>query len=853
LQPIDQNFWHESLSQLLHNLNTSEKGLSHTEAAKRLKIFGPNEISPRKRITVVHQLLRRFSNPLVLLLIATCLISLALNQKSDSLIIVIIISIGIAFDFFQEYSANKAVKKLQDSIALKSNIIRDNTLKNIMTRFLVPGDIVYLKAGDMVPADGRLIWENHLYINQSTLTGEGFPVEKNTLDLPTSNSSFSEKRNLDLNDAANSVFMGTSVISGETKIVVCATGNNAFLGGIAENLKEEHLPSQFERETRKLGFFLMKITLFLVLFVLMVNIFCHRPWLETFLFALALAVGMTPEFLPLVMSVTLSRGAKNMAKKHVIVKRLSAIHDLGGMNILCTDKTGTLTEAKMQLTGHIDAEGEENQRIFYLAYLNSYFETGFKNPMDEAILNYQSIEVSQWKKIDGIPFDFERRRISVLLDNGYQRQTIVKGSPEDIVSICTHYESKNHVKLMTPTIRAQVLDLYKQESKKGLRILGIAWQSTPKSHDKALINDEADLIFAGFALFYDPPKTDALKTLKALKAQKVEIYILTGDSEEVTVHLCHKLNVPITGILTGKEIETLDDSALNIRLRISNLFCRVTPSQKRRIILGLKNLGNVVGYLGDGINDAPSLHSANVGISVDTGADIAKEASDLILLKHNLKVIHDAVLEGRKIYSNIIKYLMMMTSSNFGNMISMASASIFIPFLPMLPIQILLNNLLYDMSQTAIPFDNVDADSTLVPQQWNFKRIFKFMLIMGPLSSVFDFLIFFIMLKVLTTTTSLFQTGWFMESLATQILIIFVFRTRKSIFQSKPHIFLITLATSLVSLGLLIPYTPLGSYLGFVPPPFYFFMVLVAITLVYLSSAEEIKLWFYRKIETSQM
>lgn len=848
MQPVDLNFWYEPLANLLKNLNISESGLTQVEAFKRSKKFGKNEISSAKKITVLHQLLRRFKNPLVVLLLVTAFVSLILQQNSNFLIITIIVLLGVVLDFSQEYSANKSAKKLQDSIALKAKTLRDNVLKEVNTKNLVPGDIVYLSAGDMIPADGRLIWENHLFINQAILTGESFPVEKNAADLPIANLPASKEKNLDLEKATNSVFMGTSVISGEAHMVVCNIGHKACLGDTAANLVEEHLPSQFELETRKLGFLLVKITMFLVLFVLMVNIFFHKPWLDSFLFTLALAVGMTPEFLPMVMSVTLARGARNMVKKHVIVKRLSAIHDLGGMNILCTDKTGTLTEAKIQLVGHVDVDGRESERVLYLSYLNSFFETGFKSPMDEAILNYKSIEIDEWKKIDEIPFDFDRLRISVLLDNGQQRQVIVKGTPEDIISACTHYESKDGVGAITPAIRNKMLNLYKQESQKGFRVLGVAWQSKSKNHDKALIDDEIDLIFTGFTLFYDPPKTEAYKILENLKTQKVEIYILTGDSEDVTVHLCHELGIPIKGILTGKEMAALDYPALSLRLQKANLYCRVTPSQKRRIVLELKNLGNVVGFLGDGINDAPSLHSADVGISVDTGADIAKEASDLILLKHNLEVVHDAVVEGRKIYSNIIKYLMMMTSSNFGNMLSMAGASLFIPFLPMLPTQILFNNLLYDTSQTAIPFDNVDRESTLAPQQWNLRHILKFMLLMGPLSSVFDFLLFFIMLKIIKTPASLFQTGWFMESLATQILIIFVIRTRKSIFQSKPHIFLAILSSLLVSAGLFIPYTSLGSYLGFVPLSFNFFIMLIGITLVYLTSAEKIKLWFYTKI-----
>lgn len=840
---INNDFWQNPLSQIFQDLNATQNGLSQPEVINRIKKFGTNEISPQKETLAIYQLLRRLKNPLIILLLVTSLISLLLRQTSDFFIITVMVFMSVVLDFFQEYTANKAAKKLRDSLTLKAKVLRDGSLHIVPVKNLVPGDIVYLKAGDMIPADGRLVWANHLFVNQAILTGESYPVEKNANDL-----SASHKTPAPLETATNSVFMGTSVISGDAHMVVCITGDKAYMGSIADSLRQEPPPSLFELETRKFGFFLMKITVFLVLFVLMVNIFYHRPWLETFLFALALAIGMTPEFLPMVMSVTLSRGAKNMAKKHVIVKRLSAIHDLGGMNILCTDKTGTLTEAKIQLADYIDCTGKESERVLYFAYLNSFFETGLKNPMDEAILNHKKIQTKDWEKIDEIPFDFERRRVSVLLDNKQERLTLVKGAPEDIVSICTHYESKDQIRTLTPAIRKKLLKLYKQKSKQGFRILGIAWQPRSKNHEKAVFDDETKLTFAGFVLFYDPPKKEASKALENLKAQKVDVYILTGDSEDVTLHLCQELNIQVKGLLTGNEMNSLDDHALAMHVRHTNLYCRVAPSQKRRIILELKNLGHVVGFMGDGINDAPSLYSANVGISVDTGADVAKEAADLIMLKHNLDVVHNAVVEGRKIYSNIIKYLMMMTSSNFGNMVSMAGASLLLPFLPMLPTQILLNNLLYDTSQTAIPFDNVDPDSTLSPQQWNLKLILKFMLVMGPLSSVFDFLIFFIMLKIIGTPPALFQTGWFMESLATQVLIIFVIRTRKSIFQSKPHIFLTILAFLLVSIAMLIPYTPLGRYFGFVSPPFYFFIVIIGIVIVYLTSAEKVKLWFYKKI-----
>ena len=496
MQSTSPDFWNEPLSNILKSLNTSEKGLSQSTAIKRLKLFGKNELLSKKSMTITHQLLRRFKNPLVILLLIICTVAFMLDQKLDCLIIIVIIGLGIALDFFQEYSSSQAVKKLQESITLKAKVLRDGIVNIIKNKNLVPGDIVYLKAGDMVPADGRLLWKNHLFINQAILTGESFPTEKNTFDLPTSTAC--SDKDLNLENALNSVFMGTSVVSGEAHMVVCATGPKSYINTMTSPLKEKHPPSRFEFEMRKLGFFLMKITIFLVLVVLLVNFYFHRQWLETFLFGLALAVGITPEFLPMVMSVALAKGAKRMAKKHVIVKRLSAIHDLGGMNILCTDKTGTLTEAKIKLISTINGDGKESEDVHFLAYLNSFFETGIKSPMDTAILNDKSLNVNEWKKIDEIPFDFERKRISVLIDNGKHRKIIVKGAPEDILSSCTHYQQNNHLKALTSKARLKLLKLYQKKSEKGYRILAVAWQSKLKSHHKAIIEDETDLYATQF-------------------------------------------------------------------------------------------------------------------------------------------------------------------------------------------------------------------------------------------------------------------------------------------------------------------------------------------------------------------
>ena len=550
----------------------------------------------------------------------------------------------------------------------------------------------------------------------------------------------------------------------------------------------------------------------------------------------------------MVVSVTLSRGAIRMARKHMIVKRLAAIQDLGSMDILCTDKTGTLTEAKIRMERHVDADGRSSERVLELAYLNSFFETGVKNALDEAILNHQHIDVCNWKKVDEVPFDFERRRVSVLIDNGESRWLVVKGAPDEIVGLCTHFEAEG-VELRRP-IDDQALggicDQYHVLEQDGFRVLGIAWRQVPLDHPHAVVGDETELVLAGFAAFLDPPKESAASALAALKKAGVTIKIVTGDSDLVTRHVCTQLSIPVTGVLTGKEIAQMDDYALQARAETANLFCRVNPSQKDRVILALKARGHVVGYLGDGINDAPSLHSADVGLSVDSAVDVAKEAADMILLKQDLHVLHAGVLEGRRTYGNIMKYIMMGTSSNFGNMFSMAGAALFLPFLPMLPTQILLNNILYDISEIPIPLDKVDDEEIHAPRVMDMNFVRNCMLVIGPISSFFDFLTFYIMLVVLQADEKLFQTGWFVESLCTQVLVIFVIRTRGSPLKSRAHPLLTATSLAIVAIAVCLPFTSVGAHFGFVPPPARFYFILGAMVLVYLFIVELAKRAFYR-------
>ncbi|WGS88218.1 magnesium-translocating P-type ATPase [Methylomonas sp. UP202] len=815
-------------------------GLSAVEAGAKLAEVGPNLFRDRQRQALLLQFLSRFKNPLVILLLVASAISAFTGEITNFVIISVMVLFSVTLDFVQEHRAGKAAESLRHSVSVKARVMRDGKPVDVPVTDVVPGDVALLCAGDMVPADGLLIEACDLFVKQALLTGEAYPIEKRPGDLPADAT--------DLQDADNAVFMGTTVISGSAKMRVIKTGTATAIGAIADSLTRQPPPTAFEVGTHRFGLLIMRLTVLLVLFVLLVNAFLGKPWLESFLFAVALAVGLTPELLPMVVSVTLSRGAMHMAAKRVIVKRLAAIQNLGSMDVLCTDKTGTLTEAKIRLEQHVDPQGQPSERVLELAYLNSFFETGLKSPLDEAILAHQNIDISAWRKIDEVPFDFERRRVSVLLDKGNGRLLVVKGASEEIITLCTHYEQQgSDAQLpLDPASRARIHEQHNALEREGFRVLGIAWREVPQNHPHAVVSDESELIFAGFAGFLDPPKQSAGAALAALKDSGVTVKIVTGDSDLVTQHVCAQLNIPVLGVLTGKDIAEMDDHALRIRVEKANLFCRVNPSQKDRVIRALKARGHVVGYLGDGINDAPSLHSADVGLSVDSAVDVAKEAADMILLDQDLQVLHDGVLEGRRTFGNILKYIMMGTSSNFGNMFSMAGAALFLPFLPMLPTQILLNNILYDVSEVPIPLDQVDSEELRQPRVLDMNFIRNFMLVIGPISSAFDFLTFYILLAVLKADEALFQTGWFVESLCTQVLVIFIIRTRGNPFKSRAHPVLVATSLSIALIGAVLPFTPLGHYFGFVPPPAQFYFILAALAAAYLFVVELAKRGFYR-------
>jgi len=841
----ERKFWQIPLNDLEKQLGAGRNGLSSAEVAARRLRYGPNTLEARRRLSLPLKFLSRFRNPLVIILLVAAAISALTGDLTSFIIISTVVLMSAALDTVQEYRAEEAAEALKVSVALKERVLRDGQQATVLGQDLVPGDVVLLAAGDLVPADGRLVESRDFFVNEALLTGESYPAEKHACDEGVENPEVAE--------ATNAAFMGSSVMNGSALLLVCGTGLTTQLGQISSTLRRAPPPSALEQGTRQFGMLIVRLTEILVLFVLLINIAVfHRPWLESFLFAVALAVGLTPELLPMIISVTLARGAIRMAKAQVIVKRLGAIHDLGSMDVLCTDKTGTLTEAKVSLARQVALSGDVSEHVLDLAWLNSHFQAGLRNPLDAAIVESGAksgpARDAGWTKIDEVPFDFQRRRVSVLVEHEGSRLLITKGAPEDILKLATRYEEpgKPEPLPLDDAARAGAAKVFEGLGAEGFRALGVAWRTLEPDRARAAVADEQELVFAGFVVFSDPPKESAGAAIAALGAKGVGVKILSGDNERVTQHVCTELGIPVTGLLTGTEIEVLSEEALGARLEQTNLFCRVTPVQKNRIILGLRHRGHVVGYLGDGINDAPSLHTADVGISVESAVDVAKDAADIILLQQDLGVLERGVTEGRRAFGNIMKFIMMAMSSNFGNMFSMAGATLILPFLPMLPVQILLNNLLYAVSEMPIPLDEVDNEITEKPEHWDMRFIRNFMLVLGPVSSIFDFLTFGLLLLIFHASEALFQTGWFIESLATQVLVIFVLRTRRNPLRSRPHSLLAATSVAVVVLAVVLPFTPLGAWFGFAPPSAAFLFAIAGLTVSYLVLAQGAKWAFYR-------
>jgi Mg2+-importing ATPase len=838
---MENPFWNHPLEEVLVELDAKREGLTSQEAAARLLRYGPNDATATKRPPSWLRFLRRFQSPLVIVLLLASVLSAITGDVASFVIVTSIVLLSVLMDFIQEMRAQNAVDALREKVALRAQVVRDGQETAILIADLVPGDVIHLAAGDMVPADGRLLSARDFFVNQALLTGEPYPVEKHAVELTDSTT--------ELTAVTNSALAGTSVISGTAVLLVCRTGRATLFGQLADTLIMKPPPTAFETGLRRFSVLIVRITAILVLFVLTESMFFHRPWLESLLFALALAVGLTPELLPMIVTVTLARGAIRLADRRVIVKQLPAIHNLGAMDVLCTDKTGTLTEARIELMRYIDASSADNDRVLELAYLNSYFETGLKSPLDDAILERGKLDVSAWRKLDEVPFDFVRRRVSVLVEKGSTRLLIVKGAPEDVVRLSGSFEAADGTaQPLTPETRAGLVARYEQLCTEGFRVLGIATRSVPSDYVTAQVSDEAQMTFAGFAVFLDPPKSTAAQSIRDLCNRGVEVKILTGDNERVAAHLCGELGFAVTGTLTGSELAAMTEEALVARLARVNLFSRVTPQQKLRILLALKRTGQTVGFLGDGINDAPALHSADVGISVDSAADVAKAAAEIILLDKDLQVIEQGVGEGRRTVVNVDKYILMASSANFGNIISMALAGLFLPFLPLLPIQVLLTNLLYDFAQTGLPFDHVDPEAVERPVHWDIRLIERFMLVMGPISTVFDLITFAVLLFLFHAGIAFFRTGWFVESLVTQILMVFSVRTRRKLFLSRPQGVVTALALGAAVLTIAFPYLSVGRWFEFVhlPTPYFGFLVLALAG--FLIMIEGVKQLFYARL-----
>ena len=831
----------QPLDSLLRQLESTENGLSGAAAAAKLESVGPNRIDTAVPKRLLSAVVARFRNPLILVLLGAAAISAFTGDVTSFVIITIIVAMSVVLDVVQEHRAENAAEHLRDQVSLSAKVLREGHPMDVPATEIVPGDVILLAAGDLVPADCRLIETRDLYANEALLTGEPYPAEKEALSpIP------------DQRDAAlpcNVVFMGSSIVSGTAKALVVATGRKAQLGSIAHSLQTVPPPTAFAIGIRDFGMMILRLTVLLVLFALLVNLLFHRPVLESFLFALALAVGLTPELLPMVVSVTLAHGALRLSRKNVIVKRLSAIHDLGGMDVLCSDKTGTLTEAHIELVREVDLTGQESTQALRMAQINAGFETGLKSPLDDAILATPKRDLTAWRKIDEVPFDFERRRVSILVEGDGKRLLVVKGAPEDVLRLSASYEHQAQpANPLDEAARKIAEGTFDALGADGYRVLGVAWKEVELDREHANVADETGLIFSGFLAFLDPPKTGAHNALSELAKLGVVVKVVTGDNEQVTKHVCRELGLDIGNTLTGPELESLSDEALAARLDATTIFCRVTPAQKSRVIRALRRKGHVVGYLGDGINDAPSLHAADIGFSVDTAVDVAKEAACMILLRKDLEVLAEGVREGRRTFANILKYIMMGTSSNFGNMFSMAGGVLLLPFLPMLPIQILLNNLLYDLSETAIPLDRVDDAMVAHPRRWDLTIVRKFMFVLGPLSSVFDFIVFGLLLKVFRVNEALFHTGWFVESLATQVLVIFIIRT-KNPFRNHPHPLLIASSLSAFAAAVALPYSPLAPWFGFVPMPAEILMSLAAVAAAYLGVVYIVNRWFLTRYQ----
>ena len=833
-----KTFWQLSKADALKELAASEGGLSSQEAAKRLKDYGANTINDSHKSSGFLLFLSQFKSPITIMLIVAALLSAGLGDVPDTVIILAIVLISSLLGFWQENGAANAVRELLKLVQLHCDLLRDGKKQEATVEGVVPGDIVLLSAGDVIPGDCLLTDSHELFVDEAAFTGETFPVEKNAGVLPAATP---------LAKRSNVIFMGSHVTSGKATALVIHTGKETEFGKISSGLAVKAPETNFEKGIRKYGYMLMEITLILVFVIFAVNVFLHKPVLDSFLFSLALAVGLTPQLLPAIISVNLSTGARRMAKQQVIVKKLSSIENFGSMNILCSDKTGTITEGKVHLKDSLGIDGKHNDKVLQYAWMNAGMQQGFTNPIDEAICSAHKGPANTFKVQTEIPYDFIRKRLTIQATDEKENFAITKGALNVIIGICNRVETADGKIKPMGDVKATILHQYEQLSEAGLRTLGVAYKPADRSKDFTRA-DEKDMIFLGFITLFDPPKAHIAATIKQLEDLGVKLKIITGDNALVAKSLALQIGIKDPHIITGPELEKMSNAALFHQASLTDVFAEVEPNQKERIIIVLKRADHVVGFMGDGVNDAPALHIADVGISVDTAVDVAKEAADIVLLSRDLGVLASGISEGRKTFTNTMKYVFMSTSANFGTMFSMAGASLFLSFLPLLPKQILLINLLTDFPEMAISTDRVDAVNIQSPQKWDLAFIRRFMITFGLLSSVFDYCMFGALLYVLHAREKAFQTGWFIESVISAVLIVLVVRTRMPFFKSLPGKYLTVATLFILGVVLAIPFSPLCNWFGFTRLPAIYYGYILIIIIAYLAAAELTKYWFYKKL-----
>lgn len=838
-------YWGRSGADLFAALNSSAAGLSGKEAALRLRTYGQNRLESTTIVRPLQLFAQQFKSPLVLILVFAAIVSIITGEWVDAIIVLVIVLASAVLGFVQEYNAGNAVERLRRRIRIKSKVLRDGAECAVPAEEVMPGDVVLLAAGSLIPADGVLLEADDFFVNEAVLTGETFPVEKKP-GITAAQSTLPERHNC--------VFLGSNVRSGSAKMLVVQTGKQTVYGQIAERLNLRPAETEFERGIRRFGALLTQVMTLLVLIVFAVNVLLDKPPINSLLFAVALAVGIAPELLPAIISLTLSKGAQHMANHGVIVRRLAALEDFGSMDVLCTDKTGTLTQGVVKLDGALDAQGRPSERVFLAAYLNARFQTGLPNPLDEAILQHTQPDISTFVKTEEIPYDFIRKRLSIAVQDTSRPEKsyrlITKGAFASVLGVCTRVEEAPGAMLPLDETRREALErLFTQYSEQGFRVLGVAINDVPP-REQYSPEDETGLIFGGFLLFFDPPKPDAQAAIANLKQLGVRLKIITGDNRQVALHVAQSVGLPVEGVLTGLQMQQMHDDALWQVADRTTIFAEVDPNQKERIIAALKKAGHVVGYLGDGINDAPALHAANVGISVENAVDVAKETADFVLLEKTLDVLRQGIVQGRITFANTIKYVFTTTSANFGNMVSMAGLSLMVPFLPLLPKQILLNNFLSDFPAITLANDAIDPEFVEKPRRWNVGYVRNFMLIFGLISSVFDYLTFAVLLWWLRISEAGFRTAWFIESLFTELIILLIVRTHRPLLRSRPGKWLLWSTVLVAATTLTLPYLPwIAALFGFVPLPLYLLGILAGITLTYAVANEVAKQYFFKRYD----